>query len=219
MFTIGNPMPRIMAGTGIGSWLETVPDTVYRNQYGWLLCRSRGKGNGGRITGSRFYVIARDGSGEPHKMRTKKGCIQYFSNPPAAAMAAVEYANERVKAWSKAKLVSDLEALELQRKSLELEVAHLNKTKAELRSYVGRLNVSKVRTMQPLVAEKKINEDNNIVDVGTISIEELPTGTTDKPTAGEAVVEEDSVLDQALKQLPVFMHRAVTHVIRQTRLH
>lgn len=189
--------PRIMTGTDMGLWQETVYNTVFRSNNGWLICRSRGKNNGGRITGTRFYIIARDGMGRPHKVRNKGNFIRYFDSAPAAAFAAVEYAIEKRKSWERMKFVSDNEALALQKKQLLLEIAHLNKTKASLQSYVSRLNVDKT---QPVRQVSTLNQD----------IEKAS-----EPIAmGEGAEEIE-----AKQQLPVWLHKAVTHVFRQGKPH
>lgn len=189
--------PRIMTGTDMGLWQETVYNTVFRSNNGWLICRSRGKNNGGRITGTRFYIIARDGMGRPHKVRNKGNFIRYFDSAPAAAFAAVEYAIEKRKSWERMKFVSDNEALALQKKQLLLEIAHLNKTKASLQSYVSRLNVGKTQLVRQV---STLNQD----------IEKAS-----EPIAmGEGAEEIE-----AKQQLPVWLHKAVTHVFRQGKPH
>lgn len=194
-------VPRIMSGTGIGVWTETVHDTIYRNPYGWLICRSRGKRNGGRITGQRFYVIARDGSMKPHKMRTAEGSVRYFDSAPAAAFAAVKYAQEKARAWERSKLVSEIEALELHKKNLLVDLDHLNKTKASLQTYVSRLNGIKTRLSAAVKAMGSQNsgvsgEDSTIVEES----------------------EDDAIL-QAQMQLPAWLRKTVTHVFRQGKPH
>lgn len=192
-------VPRVLSGTGLGSWEETVPDTIYRNQFGWLICRSRGKANGGRIAGTRFYIIARDGLNRPRKVKTSGGSIRYFDDPIAAAFAAVKYSIEMVKAWEQSKLVSDAEALKLQVKQLSLQVEHLNKTKAGLLTYIGSLNGTK----QGLTHSVKVATNALLHARKTYSTE----------------VEERRKQEEAKFQLPSFMHKAVAHVFRQGKLH
>lgn len=189
--------PRIMTGTDMGLWQETVYNTVFRSNNGWLICRSRGKNNGGRITGTRFYIIARDGMGRPHKVRNKGNFIRYFDSAPAAAFAAVEYAIEKRKSWERMKFVSDNEALALQKKQLLLEIAHLNKTKASLQSYVGRLNGSKTQLVR-----------------------QTTTLSQDIEKAAEPIAMGEGAEEiEAKQQLPVWLHKAVTHVFRQGKPH
>lgn len=192
-------IPRVMSGTGIGCWEETIPDTCYRNQFGWLICRSRGKQNGGRITGSRFYIIARDGMNRPLKVRTNGGSVRYFDDPTAAAFAAVKYSIEMTKAWEQSKLLSDIDSLLLQKRQLILEIDHLNKTKAGLQTYVGRLNGTKVAAV-------------HAVKVVTNALK-----TARSNAALEA--EERAKLQEQKSMLPAFMHRVLPHVYRQGKPH
>lgn len=192
-------IPRYISGTGLGNWEETVPDTVYRNQFGWLICRSRGKANGGRITGKRFYVIARDGMNRPHKIRSNGGSVRYFDDPIAAAYAAVKYSIDMLKAWEHSKLVSDHEALALKVKQLSLEVEHLNKTKAGLLTYIGSLNGMK----HGLVHSVKTTTHALLQARKSYSTEE----------------EERRKQREAKSQLPSFMHKTVAHIFRQGKLH
>lgn len=194
---------RIMSGTDIGTWEETIPDTCYRNNFGWLICRSRGKRNGGRIAGSRFYVIARDGNRYPHKIRTNAGSVRYFDSAPAAAIAAVKYSIEKRKAWEQSKLVSDVEALVIQKKQLLLDVEHLNKTKASLQSYVSRLNGDKTR-LSSVIKFLRGNKQ---------TLEGAP-GRSDNNLPEEASSPESSEVTW-----PAFMLKAVTHIVRQGKPH
>ena len=141
--------PRVLAGTELGSWQETVFGTVYRSNNGWLICRARGKGNKGRITGTRFYVFARDGMGRPHKIRNGAS-VRYFDSVWAAASAAYKYSIEQQKKWASQKLVSDLHALELQKKQLLLEIEGLSTKASALRKYGNSLNSHKTRLLDTI---------------------------------------------------------------------
>lgn len=192
-------IPRVMSGTGIGCWEETIPDTCYRNQFGWLICRSRGKANGGRITGTRFYIIARDGMNRPHKIRTNAGSVRYFDDPTAAAFAAVKYSIEMVKAWEQSKLLSDIDSLLVQKKQLLLDIEHLNKTKAKLQSYVGSLNGAK--------------------QAATHAVKVVTTALKKAKSDAALEAEERARLEEQKSQLPAFMHRGLQYVFRQGKLH
>lgn len=192
-------IPRVMSGTGIGTWEETVPDTIYRNQFGWLICRSRGKANGGRITGTRFYIIARDGMNRPLKVRTSAGSIRYFDDPLAAAFAAIKYSIEMVKAWEQSKLLSDIEGLLIQKKQLLLDIDHLNKTKAGLQTYVGSLNGAK--------------------QAAASAVRTVTTALKKAKSTAALEAEEQAKLKEQKLQLPAFMHRILPHVYRQGKPH
>lgn len=192
-------IPRVMSGTGIGTWEETVPDTIYRNHFGWLICRSRGKANGGRITGKRFYVIARNGLNRPHKIRTSAGSIRYFDDPTAAAFAAVKYSIEMVKAWEQSKLLSDIDSLLVQKKQLLLDIDHLNKTKAGLQTYVGSLNGAK--------------------QAATHAVKVVTTALKKAKSEAALEAEDRAKLEEQKSQLPTFMHRVLPHVFRHGKPH
>lgn len=127
-------------------WMETIPDTCYRNLQGWLICRTRGSHHGGRLIGNRFYVLTRLSDGKPWKLRSNKGQVRYFTTPIAAAHAASVHSQQTVEAWAKTKLVSELEDLTAKANKLRVEIEELVKQREARLGEVNRLNERKKHT-------------------------------------------------------------------------
>lgn len=192
------PVPRVIAGSDIGNWQETCLNTIYRNNLGWLICRARGKGSGGRITGKRFYVIARDGLNRPHKIRSTNGTVRFFDDPWRAATYATKYAISNANKWKASKAAADLHALSVEAKLLRLEIEHSRNTAAELRAYCNKLIEHRDKLEQ---------------DVRTLS------STIKAKQKDTLSVSESEAFEREKKAIPSHLFGLVTNVFKQPYKH
>lgn len=147
-------------------WRETIPDTCYRNNQDWLICRSRGSHHGGRITGHRFYVITRTTSGSPMKLRSAKGQVRYFATPLAAAHAAFLYSQHQVLEWSKTKLQSEIEELTSRLTALRKEIEETEAKRVARRTLFSKSkSIEKHEETKMDVLSTPAKDDDDIANV------------------------------------------------------